>query len=88
MDVIIRVFGPSPPCAKCQAAEKVAREVAQKLGEVTVEKCDIFSEEAEKYNIMMTPTVMVNNIVLEVGKVPSAEKLERAVRDALNSQNP
>lgn len=88
MDVIIRIFGPSPPCAKCQAAEKVAREVAQKLGEVTVVKYDIFSEEAEKYNIMMTPTVMVNNTTFEVGRVPSAEKLERAVRDALNSRGP
>ena len=86
MDVIIRIFGPSPPCAKCQAAEKVAREVAQRFRKVAVEKCDIFSEEAEKYNVMMTPTVMVNNITLEVGKAPSAEKLERAVRDTLNSQ--
>ncbi|MBU7016690.1 MAG: thioredoxin family protein [Theionarchaea archaeon] len=83
--VIIRVFGPDPPCAKCTAAERVAREVAQKFEGVTVEKCDVFSDEAEMYNIMMTPTVLVNNITVEMGKVPSPEKLEKAVRNALES---
>ena len=81
--VVIQVFGPSPGCAKCKAAEKVARDVAQKFEGVTVKKCDIFSEEAEKYNIMMTPTVVVNDMTVEVGKVPSAEKLEEAVKNEL-----
>ena len=88
MSVVIRIFGPSSPCAKCQAAEKVAREVAKRFGEATVEKCDVFSKAAEKYDIMMTPTVMVDNITVEVGKVPSAENLERAVREVLSSQKP
>ena len=83
MPVVIRVFGPSPGCAKCTATEKVARHVAQKYDDVIVEKHDIFSDEAEKYNIMMSPTVLVNNVTVEVGKVPSAEKLEKAVENAL-----
>lgn len=77
------MFGPSPGCAKCQAAERVAHEVAQKFEGVTVEKYDVFSEEAEKYNVMMTPTVVVNDITVEVGKVPSAEKLEKVVKNEL-----
>jgi glutaredoxin len=83
--VIIRVFGPDPPCTKCTAAERVAREVAQKFEGVTVEKYDVFSDEAEVYNIMMTPTILVDDITIDVGKVPSAEKLEKAVRNALKS---
>jgi protein-disulfide isomerase len=83
MDVVIRVFGPEPGCAKCKGAEKVATEVAQKFQGVTVKKCDVFSDEAEKYNIMMTPTVMVNDITVEVGRIPSAEKLESAVEKVL-----
>lgn len=79
----IRVFGPDPPCAKCKAAEKVARDVAQQFKDVTVEKHDALSDEAEKYNIMMTPTVLVNDVAVEVGRVPSAEKLERVVRTEL-----
>lgn len=83
MSVTIRVFGPNPPCATCKAAERVAREVAQKVEGVTVTKYDAFSEDAGKFNIMMTPTVLVNDTVVEVGKVPSAEKLEKAVRNEL-----
>lgn len=87
MSVIIRVFGPDPPCAKCKAAEKVARDVAQKFEGITVEKYDTFSEEAERYNIMITPTVLVNDTVVGVGKVPSAESLEKAVRSELNPES-
>jgi thiol-disulfide isomerase/thioredoxin len=83
MDVLIRVFGPEPGCAKCKGAEKVATEVAQKFQGVTVKKCDVFSNEAEKYSIMMTPTVMVNDVTVEVGRIPSAEKLESAVKKVL-----
>ena len=87
VDVVIRVFGPDPPCAKCKAVERVAHEVAQKFQGVVVKKYDVFSEEAEEYNIMMTPTVMVNDVVAEVGKVPSAETLEKAVKNALENES-
>lgn len=81
--VVIKVFGPSPGCAKCQATEKIARDIAQKYENVTVEKHDVLSDEAEKYNIMMTPTVVVNDIIVETGKVPSAEKLEKAIKQKM-----
>ena len=83
MDVVIHVFGPDPPCAKCKASEKAAREVAEKFQHVKVEKHDAFSEEAEQYNIMMTPTVLVNDVAVAVGKVPNAVTLEKAVKNAL-----
>lgn len=83
MSVKIRVFGPDPPCAKCKAAERVAQDVAQKFQNVTVERYSVFSEEAEKYNIMMTPTTLVNDTVVGAGVVPSAEKLEKAVKNEL-----
>jgi len=84
MPVVIHVFGPSPGCAKCTATEKVAHHIAQKFDDVIVEKHDMFSDEAEKYNVMMSPTVLVNNVTVEVGKVPSAEKLKKAVENALS----
>ncbi|MBU7013267.1 MAG: thioredoxin family protein [Theionarchaea archaeon] len=83
MEVVIRVFGPEPGCAKCKGAEKVAAEVAQKFEGVTVKKCDVFSEEAEECGIMMTPTVMVNDLTVEVGRIPSVETLESAVKKVL-----
>lgn len=83
MKIIIRVFGPEPGCAKCKGAEKVATEVAHKFEGVTVKKCDVFSDEAEEFGVMMTPTVMVNDITVEVGRIPSAGKLETIVREVL-----
>jgi thiol-disulfide isomerase/thioredoxin len=86
LNIIIRVFGPSPGCAKCKAAEKVAEETAQKFSNVTVEKFDVFSEEADKYNIMMTPTIMVNDVVVEVGKPPAPEKLQKVITEIINEE--
>jgi thiol-disulfide isomerase/thioredoxin len=86
MSIVIRIFGPSPGCAKCKAAEKVAHEVAQKFSNVSVEKLDVFSEEADKYDIMMTPTVMINDMVLEVGKPPSPEKLQKAIIEIIDEE--
>jgi thiol-disulfide isomerase/thioredoxin len=82
----IRVFGPSPGCAKCKAAEKTAIEVAQKFDNVIVEKHDVFSEEAQHYNIMMTPTVMANDLIVEVGKPPTSEKLTQVIRKIIRKQ--
>jgi protein-disulfide isomerase len=51
-----------------------------------VEKLDVFSEEADKYDIMMTPTVMINDMVLEVGKPPSPEKLQKAIIEIIDEE--
>jgi len=60
--------------------------VAKTFDNVTVEKYDVFSEEAEHYNIMMTPTVMVNDLVVEVGKPPASEKLTQVIRKIIQKQ--
>jgi len=77
---VIKVFGPTPPCMRCKAAEKVAREVAKELGNVEVLKMDALSKEADKYNIMLTPAVVVNEKVICMGKVPTREDILKAVR--------
>ncbi|MBU7032737.1 MAG: thioredoxin family protein [Theionarchaea archaeon] len=86
MSIIIRVFGPSQGCAKCRAAEKVAEEVAEKFRDVSVEKIDVFSEEADRHNIMMTPTIMVNEMMVEVGKPPSPEKLQKVIAAIIDDE--
>lgn len=84
MDVIVKVFGSEPPCAKCNLAYKIARKVQERIGEgVVVEKHGALSEEGDKYGIMMTPTVVVNGEIAVVGKVPSEKKLEGIIRSKM-----
>ncbi|MCD6206877.1 thioredoxin family protein [ANME-2 cluster archaeon] len=81
MDVIVKVFGSEPPCAKCKVAHDIAKNVSERIGEgVVVEKHGALSEEGDKYGIMMTPTVVVNDEIVAVGKAPSEKKLEEIIR--------
>ena len=81
MDVIVKVFGSEPPCAKCKVAYDTAKKVSERIGEgVVVEKHGALSEEGDKYGIMMTPTVVVDGEVVVVGKVPTEKKLEEIIR--------
>ena len=81
MDIIVKVFGSDPPCAKCKAAYDTAKKVAERTCEgVIVEKHSALSDEGDKYRILMTPTVVVDDVVVVVGKVPSEKKLEEIIR--------
>ena len=81
MDIIVKVFGSDPPCAKCKVAYDTAKKVSERIGEgVVVEKHGALSEEGDKYGIMMTPTVVVDGEVVVVGKVPTEKKLEEIIR--------
>ncbi len=77
----IAVFGTTPPCAKCKATEKVVRRVVEELGydDIEVVKLDVFSEEAERLGIMMTPTTVIEGVILKTGGVPGKAEVKRAI---------
>ncbi len=84
MDIIVKVFGSEPPCAKCKVAHDIAKKVSERIGEgVVVEKHSALSEEGDKYGIMMTPTVVVNDEIAVVGKAPNEKKLEAIIRSKM-----
>ncbi|MEA1908225.1 MAG: thioredoxin family protein [Euryarchaeota archaeon] len=84
MDIIVKVFGSDPPCAKCKVAHNTAKNVSERIGGgVVVEKHSALSEEGDKYGIMMTPTIVVNDVIVVVGKVPSEKKLEEIIRSKM-----
>ncbi len=84
MDIIVKVFGSEPPCAKCKVAYDTAKKVSERIGGgVAVEKHSALSEEGDKYGIMMTPTVVVNDEIAVVGKAPSEKKLEAIIRSKM-----
>jgi hypothetical protein len=80
MKINIKVFHPSPPCAKCKQVEKVAKKVAERYPEeVELVTFPVISDEARSYGIMLTPGVVINDRVFSSGKVISGLELENAV---------
>ena len=80
----IKVFGATPPCAKCKEVEKRAKNLAEKYpGQVTVTKLDAVSEEGQKLQIFFTPAVAVNDKLVSAGEVISEANLEKAIMGAM-----
>jgi hypothetical protein len=80
----IKVFGTTPPCAKCKRAEAQAQEAAEQFpGQVEVVKLDALGPEAEPYGLMTTPMVVIGEEVVGTGKIVPAEKLVPVIRQEL-----
>lgn len=81
---IIKVFGGSPPCAKCKNLEKNLNEAVKELGfYAQVVAVSALSDEADKYDIMITPTVVINEKVVVKGRVPSKQELRKILEEEL-----
>jgi len=85
--VRVEVFGTEPPCAKCRVVKKIAKELAKEYDGVEVVELPIFSKEAEKYDIISSPTVVINGKIIFSGKVPSKDEFRKAVEEALKGGN-
>lgn len=74
--VTIKIFGTTPPCARCKRAEREARRAAERYpGQVEVVKLDALGPEADALGMVITPTVVVGDEVIGRGKVIRAERL-------------
>ena len=84
MTISVKVFGATPPCARCKETEKIANKVAERFpGQVVVSKYAAISEEGCKYGILFTPTVLLNDRVIATGKVISESELEKEIKKEL-----
>lgn len=82
--ITVKIFGTEPPCVKCRKTEEVARKVGERFpGRVMVEKHLALSEEGDKYGVMLTPTVVINDKVVAVGKVPTESNFEKFYQQEL-----
>ncbi len=82
--ITIRIIGPTPPCAKCKRAEKEAEKAAEQFpGQVQVVKMDALSPEAERYGLIITPTVIVNEQVVGSGKIVPADQLVAQIKQII-----
>ncbi len=55
-------------------------------GGVEVKKFPALSPEGEKYGILLTPTVMINEKVVAAGRVISEGELDRLIKKALEAK--
>jgi hypothetical protein len=83
----VKVFGTTPPCARCKELTKRATRVAEKYpGRIEVAKFDAMSSEGDKYCIMMTPTLVINEKVVAIGKVPSEDDIEKLIKKEIEGK--
>jgi small redox-active disulfide protein 2 len=74
---------PGPGCAKCQQLEKTVKEVVKELGiDATVEEVKDFREFV-KYNVLMTPGLVINEQAVSSGKVLSKAEVTQLIINAL-----
>jgi protein-disulfide isomerase len=79
--ITVKVFGTQPPCVKCKEVTKRANKVAAKYpGQIEVTHLAALSPEGDKYGIILTPTVVINDKVASVGKVVSEDDLEKLIK--------
>lgn len=86
-EVKVEVIGPEPPCMRCQAAKKAVEKAVEKLKQtgvtVNVEKVNIMSKETvQKYGVLVSPAIAINNTVKIMGRVPSPEEVEKLLLEA------
>jgi protein-disulfide isomerase len=85
--ITVRVFGTQPPCVKCKEVTKRASKVAAKYpGKIEVIHLAALSPEGDKYGIVLTPTVVINDKVVSVGKVISEDDLEKLVKKEMEEK--
>jgi len=67
-------------CRQCVKAEEVVYGLAREYaGGIEVRVLSTLDEEADRYGIVMTPTVVVNDVIVSTGKAPRPERLEGLV---------
>lgn len=72
---LIQVMGPG--CPKCEKLKKNAEEAVRLSGvEATVEKITDIGV-ITGFGVMMTPALAIDGVVKVVGKVPSAEDIQK-----------
>ena len=83
----VKVFGTTPPCARCKEMERRAQNAAARYpGKVEVVKFDALSAEGDKYTVMSTPTVVINDRVVAIGRLLSEEELEKSIKKEVEAR--
>ena len=82
----IKVFGSTPPCAKCQQVEKTTKEVVKELGiDASLEHVKDIKKIME-YPILRTPGLVINEDLVCSGRVPDKAEVNQFITTALTKE--
>ncbi|MDW8028755.1 MAG: thioredoxin family protein [Armatimonadota bacterium] len=81
--VEILIIEAPEPCDQCRRAKEIANALAQKYEGISVRVIKVLDPEADKFGVVMTPTVVVNGVIISVRRAPDPERLERLVKTQL-----
>jgi len=86
--VLVEVFGPEPPCARCLTTLRNANQAAAKLKdegvEVIVNKLDIASREVvSKYGVLLSPALAVDGRVRVAGRIPNPDEIVKIIKGSV-----
>ena len=71
----IKILGTG--CPKCKTLEEITRNVVKNNGiNATITKVEDIVE-IMKFNIMITPALVINNKVVAKGRIPSADEIKQ-----------
>lgn len=75
----IKILGTG--CPKCKTLYEITNKVIKETGiEANVTKVEDIVE-IMKYNIMVTPAMIINDKVVAKGRIPSAEEIKKFLTD-------
>lgn len=78
--MIIKVLGPG--CNNCKTLERVTREAIAELGlSATIEKVEDYGAIAG-YGVMSTPALVIDEVVVSSGRVPTPAHLRELLASA------
>jgi small redox-active disulfide protein 2 len=78
-DMVIKILGTG--CPKCKKLEENAKEAIQKSGIAAEVRKVTALNDIMKYNVIMTPALVVNEQVKSSGRVLSADEIAKIVKE-------
>lgn len=84
--MIVEVFGPEPPCARCTRTQDIVKQAVKELQlNCEVEKIDAYSKSTiAKYGLVLTPAVAIDGKVFIAGRIPSVDEVKRILVASIN----
>lgn len=85
MTLNIKILGGG--CANCERLEKHAKAAVEQLGvEATFEKSGDYAE-YERYGLLATPGLVVNDKLVAAGRVPAPSQIVTLLANALTAED-
>ncbi len=78
-NVQILIIESVEPCDECKRAEEISYALAERYPDVLVRVITVLDPEADRYGVVMTPTIVVNGVIISVRRAPDPQRLEALI---------